>query len=126
MPVTIGDLEAAAAQGWRATEEAPLGEWRLRAAGGFTGRANSALAVGDPGLPLAEATSRVRRWYAARDLPPMIAIPYPLGRPGDSPTDRFLAERGWHIRSGPAVVMTAPAAEVARSADGTQVAESTR
>ena len=55
MPVTIAELEAVAAQGWRAPEEAPLGGWLLRAAEGFTGRANSALAVGDPGLPLADA-----------------------------------------------------------------------
>jgi ribosomal protein S18 acetylase RimI-like enzyme len=123
MSVTIDDLEAAAAQGWRAPEEERLGEWRLRAAGGFTGRANSALAVGDPGLPLAEAVSQVRRWYAARNLPAMISVPYPLGRPGDSPTDRFLDEQGWHIRSGPAVVMTARAAEVAR---GTQPGEVTQ
>jgi N-acetylglutamate synthase len=120
MAVTIGDLEAVAAQGWRAPEEAPLGEWRLRAAGGFTGRANSALAAGDPGMPLAEAVSHVRRWYAARNLPPMIAVPYPLGRPGDSPTDRFLDEQGWRVRPSPAVVMTARAAEIAQAGEVTQ------
>jgi N-acetylglutamate synthase len=69
VPVTIDELEAVAAKGWRAPEEAPLGRWLLRAADGFTGRANSALAAKDPGMPLAEAAARVRRWYAARDLP---------------------------------------------------------
>ena len=115
MPVTIAELEAVAAQGWRAPEEAPLGGWLLRAAEGFTGRANSALAVGDPGLPLADALTGVCGWYAARGLPPMIAVPHPLGRPGGSHLDRFLARRGWLTRSGPAVVMTAATAEVARS-----------
>ena len=41
-----------AAAHWRGTEEEWLGEWLLRAADGFTGRANSALPLGDPGLPL--------------------------------------------------------------------------
>jgi GNAT superfamily N-acetyltransferase len=113
MPADIAEVEAAAARGWRAPDEARLGGWLLRAAGGFTGRANSALAVGDPGLPLAGALTRVCDWYAARGLPPMIAIPHPLGRPGDSHVDRFLDRRGWGIRSGPAVVMTAATADVA-------------
>ena len=114
MPVTIAELEAVAARGWRAPEEAPLGGWLLRAAEGFTGRANSALAVGDPGIPLADALTQVCDWYAARGLPPMVAVPHPLGRPRDSRVDRFLGQRGWGVRSGPAVVMTAAAAEVAR------------
>ena len=67
------------ARGWRAPEEASLGNWLLRAAEGFTGRANSALAVGDPGLPLAGAVDEAEAWYRARGLPPMIVIPGPLG-----------------------------------------------
>ncbi len=113
MALSIAELEGVAALGWRAPEEAPLGGWSLRAAAGFTGRANSALAVGDPGLPLADALTRVCDWYAARGLPPMIAIPHPLGPPCDSHVDRFLGQRGWGVRSGPAVVMTAATAGVA-------------
>src|SRR6516164_7462698 len=37
-----------------------------------------------------------------------------MGRPGDSDTDRFLGQHGWGIRADQAVVMTAPAAAVAR------------
>jgi N-acetylglutamate synthase len=115
MPASIAEVEAVAARGWRAPEEARLGGWLLRAAEGFTGRANSALAVGDPGLPLADALTRVCDWYAARGLPPMVAVPHPLGRPGDSHVDRFLDRRGWGVRPGPAVVMmTAATAGVAR------------
>jgi len=113
MALFIDELEVIASKGWRAPEEEWLGGWLLRAAQGFTGRANSALAAGDPGSPLAEAVLAVRRWYAERDLPAMFAVPYPLGRPGDSDIDRFLGQHGWGIRADPAVVMTAPAAAVA-------------
>ena len=114
--ISIPDLERRAALGWRAPEEERLGDWLLRAAGGFTGRANSALALGDPGRPLDEAAGTVRDWYQARGLPPMIAISYPAGRPHAVAADRFLAEQGWGVRSGAATVMTAPVGQVARAA----------
>ena len=79
MEISIPDLEQAAAGGWRAPEEARLGRWLLRAAGGFTGRANSALAIGDPGLPLAAALDQVGRWYQARGLPADGGRPVPAG-----------------------------------------------
>lgn len=53
----VEDLERAAALHWQAPETEPLGEWRLRAAAGFTGRANSALPVGMI-APLADTRSR--------------------------------------------------------------------
>lgn len=106
-------LEHVAAAGWRATEEEPLGDWLLRAAEGFTGRANSALAAGDPPMSLQEAVGHVTRWYQARGLPPMIAVPYPLGRPDQSELDRMLASQGWALRADAATVMTATAGEVA-------------
>jgi ribosomal protein S18 acetylase RimI-like enzyme len=111
--ISIDDLEHAAAPGWRAAEEDRLGDWVLRAASGFTGRANSALAAGDPGRPLSEAIDAIRSWYAARRLPAMIAVPYPTARPGDSALDRLLAALGWTIRADSATVMTAEPASVA-------------
>ncbi|MEW5542604.1 GNAT family N-acetyltransferase [Streptomyces cyaneofuscatus] len=66
------ELAAVTARAWQPVESEPLGEWRLRAAGGFTRRANSALPLGDPGLPLGEAFGRVERWYEERGLPPYI------------------------------------------------------
>jgi len=62
------ELERICSAGWPATEIEPLGEWVLRAAGGFTGRANSALVAGDPGIGLPEALDRVVRFYAQRVL----------------------------------------------------------
>jgi N-acetylglutamate synthase len=111
--ISIDDLERAAVPGWRACEEGRLGDWLLRAAGGFTGRANSALAVGDPGLPLPEAIEKVRRWYSDRRLPAMIAVPFPTGRPAASALDRLLAGLGWTIRADGATVMTAEVSPVA-------------
>ncbi|MFG3408191.1 GNAT family N-acetyltransferase [Streptomyces sp. NPDC048142] len=63
------ELAVHAARAWQPVESEALGDWRLRAAGGFTRRANSVLPLGDPGLPLDEALGRVRDWYAERGLP---------------------------------------------------------
>jgi len=88
----IEALERAAARHWQAPETEPLGEWLLRAAAGFTGRANSALPLGDPGCPRPEAVTAVEAWYRRRALPPMIVLPHGAG-PG--PLEDLLTERGW-------------------------------
>jgi len=113
MDISVAELELAASPGWRACEEDYLGEWLLRAADGFTGRANSALAVGDPGLPLAEAAETVRAWYATRGLTAMIAVPFRCGERGASRLDRVLDGLGWGVRADGATVMTADAGEIA-------------
>ncbi|WP_426404175.1 GNAT family N-acetyltransferase [Streptomyces sp. R-07] len=69
---TFPELARATARAWRPVESEALGEWTLRASDGFTRRANSVLPLGDPGLPVAEALTHVRAWYAARGLPPYI------------------------------------------------------
>jgi len=119
--ISIELLELAAVPGWRAIEEDRLGDWLLRAADGFTGRANSALAVGDPGMAAAAAAEHVRDWYRARGLPPMIAVPYRTGEPHSSELDRLLAGLGWAPRSGPATVMVAAAAEVTGDPCGVEI-----
>jgi ribosomal protein S18 acetylase RimI-like enzyme len=65
---------ARAALGWPAHHEEPLGEWRLREAGGYTKRANSALALGDPGLELPEALAAVARYYRSVRLTPRVRV----------------------------------------------------
>jgi GNAT superfamily N-acetyltransferase len=87
-------LEIAADAGWPAPVTGRLGNWRLRAAEGWTGRANSALPVGDPGLPLPEAVDAVSAWYTDRGLTPMINVPLPYA----ARLDRELAARGWPHR----------------------------
>jgi ribosomal protein S18 acetylase RimI-like enzyme len=122
MAISTSELERAAAAGWRAPEETSLGDWLLRAAAGFTGRANSALAIGDPEVPLAAAIEHVRGWYAERGLPAMVAVPFPVGQPEASPVDRYLDERGWPVARG-AIVMTADAATIAAEAEAEAEAE---
>src|ERR1700722_8240990 len=60
--VSIEELEVAAAGSWQAPEQEWLGGWRLGAAAGFTGRANSALPAGDPGPALGAAGGGGWRW----------------------------------------------------------------
>jgi N-acetylglutamate synthase len=112
--ISIADLEHAAAPGWQAPDQDSLGDWLLRAAAGFTGRANSALAAGDPGVLTAHAIEVIRRWYRARGLPPMIAVPHPCGRPERNDLTGVLDELGWAVRDDPATVMTAATAAIAR------------
>ncbi len=66
---SYAELARVCARAWQPLESERLGDWELRAAGGFTRRANSVLPLGDPGRPLDEALAYVRQWYAARGLP---------------------------------------------------------
>ncbi|MFJ8534502.1 GNAT family N-acetyltransferase [Streptomyces sp. NPDC093591] len=63
------ELAQVATRAWRPVQSERLGEWELRAASGFTRRANSVLPLGDPGMPLEDALDAVRRWYGDRGLP---------------------------------------------------------
>jgi GNAT superfamily N-acetyltransferase len=90
-PVAPADLERLAARSWRGLEEEPFGSWLLRAGGGFTGRANSALVVGEPPTDLPTAVDAVTDWYARRGLRPMAQVPLP----GAEHADAAFAAAGW-------------------------------
>jgi GNAT superfamily N-acetyltransferase len=96
-------LELAANDAWPAPVQARLGSWILRAAENWTGRANSALAVGDPDRTLEAAIDAVVEWYAARGQPALINAPMPLA----APVKTALDERGWTARPL-TLVQTAP------------------
>ena len=87
-------LELRCADAWRAVTEDKLGDWRLRAADGFTGRANSALAVGDPGMPIGQALDRVREFARDQAIPPVVHTIV------DSETERAVAAAGWVPNTG--------------------------
>jgi len=102
-PVDVDDLELEriAALGWRGLDVENLGGWLLRAAGGWTGRSNSVLPLGSPGLPLDAALEYVRGWYRARDLAPTIQLPLPAL----AELEEALRERGWTDRWGALVLV---------------------
>ena len=83
--IEVANVERIAALGWRGLEEARLGGWLLRGAGGFTGRANSALALEAPQTD--EWLPDLVRWYAERGLPPMVQVPLPCGEAIDASLD---------------------------------------
>lgn len=123
--VSADDLERIASRGWPAVESVPLGDWELRAAGGFTGRANSAAVHGDPGT--ADPFAAIIDFYATRGLPPLAQVVE------GSDWDRRFAAAGWRPvddRPG-AIVQIAdltqvpsadPSAVVAPEADDTWLA----
>ncbi|MFJ6618336.1 GNAT family N-acetyltransferase [Kitasatospora sp. NPDC091335] len=114
LPVTTPvELQRIAGRGWPAVEREPLGEWTLRAAAGFTRRANSVQALGEPGLPLPQALAAVRAWYAARGLPAYVEVISP-GSP-----DPLVAELD-RLGAGyaPTLVRTAPLAGLSRVGSG--------
>jgi ribosomal protein S18 acetylase RimI-like enzyme len=77
--VSVREAELRALPLWTSPTTRSLGDWVLRLVEGDRGRgsrrANSCLAVGDPGVPLAEAVSTVRDFYTAggRDVLAQVA-----------------------------------------------------
>jgi ribosomal protein S18 acetylase RimI-like enzyme len=96
-------LELAANEAWPAPVQDRLGGWILRAADNWTGRANSALAVGDPDRALDATIDAVVEWYGDRGQPALINAPMPLAAPVNSALDA----RGWTARPL-TLVQTAP------------------
>ncbi|MGW5239537.1 GNAT family N-acetyltransferase [Monashia sp. NPDC004114] len=99
--VSADDLQKVMAKGWVATDRAGLGDWVLRSSQGFTGRANSALPVGDPSLPLDRAIDYVENWYAEREAPTLFQL---HGDQGfvvqEDPVGAALLERGYAVGGG--------------------------
>ncbi|MFI9242790.1 GNAT family N-acetyltransferase [Streptomyces sp. NPDC053086] len=113
------ELARIAARAWRPVESERLGEWELRAADGFTRRANSVLPLGDPGLPLDAALDAVRRWYGERGLPAYVQT-----ATGAEGTQELLCaeleRRGW-VREVTAELWTGALAPLADRAGGADV-----
>ncbi|MEH1054314.1 GNAT family N-acetyltransferase [Micromonospora sp. CPCC 206171] len=95
------ELELASDEAWPAAVRDRLGDWLLRSAAGWSGRANSALPVGDPDRPLPAALDAVERWYADQGQPAMVNTPLPLAAPVGAELDA----RGWGSRP-PVLVQT--------------------
>jgi len=89
VPVEVAERRALAS--WPAIDTAPLGEWLLRASGGYSARANSVLADGDPGVPLDDALAQVGSFYDGHGLPTWAQVVV------GSDVHRALEDRGWDL-----------------------------
>jgi GNAT superfamily N-acetyltransferase len=96
--ISAHDLQRHTLPSWLAWHD-PLGEWTLRAGGGFTGRANSCHAVGDPGVSPQQAVERIIAYAAAHGIPPMAQVIQ------DSLEERALADLGWIATREPTAVL---------------------
>lgn len=103
---TADALIATAAAGWGYAESTHVDGWHLRAAEGFTHRANSAWPLGPLERPLPEAVGAVRAWYAERGLPALIQVAV------GSELDRALVELGYEQADALSLRQTAPVADV--------------
>jgi ribosomal protein S18 acetylase RimI-like enzyme len=110
-------LQHIAAATWQPRHRDQLGDWLLGSSDGWTRRANSVIAAGDPGLPLAAAIDAVVAWYRRHGQPARAQI---VAADPDSPTaaddpelrraaelDAALAARGWPAEA-PTTLLTAP------------------
>lgn len=124
---TADELDRMAARGWPPPESERMGDWLLRAAAergdphgaaavGFTRRANSALALGDPGMPLGQALDRVTDWYTRRGLPARVQLGVGTTHAADRLAEA-LTRRGW-TPGGTVEFRTAPLPPIADGGHG--------
>ena len=112
--VSAAEAESHVAALWPHLETEPLGGWTLRTdpapVGRLRRRANSCLAMGDPGLPFAEAERRIRGFYAARDRPVQAQVER------DTDVERQFLDAGWEpLGDGDADLLLASLARALRS-----------
>ena len=96
--VTSREAESHAGPHWPGIVREPLGEWELRFEeekdDRLRKRANSCLAMGDPGVPLAEAAQKVVGFYRAHARTPMVQVEV------GTDADRWFADAGWTVVEG--------------------------
>jgi len=113
--VSTREAESHAAPLWPRVERGRLGEWELRFDPAPVGRprkrANSCLAIGDPGMPIDEAASIVTAHYTERDRPVLAQVE------ADSDVDRALSGLGWTPVSGDAALLLGSLARARRGLD---------
>jgi ribosomal protein S18 acetylase RimI-like enzyme len=124
---------------WPAVHTAPLGDWLLRASGGFSARANSVMAVGDPGVPFDEAVAAVTAFYAEHGLPAWAQVVvdsvtgshfesagWPNARPGEADSQFQLASVARASRAASRLRPAHPSVEVGTTATPAWLANDAR
>ncbi len=112
--VSARDIELHVGSLWPTLTTQPLGTWLLRTSPPLEGRrrrrGNSALAMADPGLPLADAATAVRAYYADRGQDPLIQVQ------ADSGLEVALGPRGFTpLGDGDAHCQLAPVSRALRT-----------
>ncbi|HET8915185.1 MAG TPA: GNAT family N-acetyltransferase [Propionibacteriaceae bacterium] len=102
--ISARELQRHALPGWLAWH-ASLGEWTLRAGGGFTRRANSCHAVGDPGVPIEQAAEQIISFAVAHDIAPMAHVI------DGSAEEHALRRLGWRGIDQPTAVLVSRLAD---------------
>ena len=111
LAISMDDLERIMVEGWPPVVRAELGGWLLRAAAGFTGRANSVLPLGNPGVPLSAAVDRCESWYDERGLRRLFCLFGPAGfAVDDDPLGRELLGRDYEPFNNTLVLTTSTGA----------------
>ncbi|WP_231950399.1 GNAT family N-acetyltransferase [Allokutzneria albata] len=99
-------LEQLCARAWPAVAELRIGGWRARTADGFTGRANSTLLLGSPGMPVADALAKAAAFAREHGQQPRAHVVT------GSRWEPSLVSAGWRLeveRAGmPALVQVGP------------------
>ena len=96
--VSVRDAEEHTLSLFADLETERLGDWVLRTVPAIEGRlvkrANSCLAVGDPGLPMDEAVARIDAFYSTRDRPVLAQVE------AGSEVEAALSAAGWDVVPG--------------------------
>jgi ribosomal protein S18 acetylase RimI-like enzyme len=103
--ISAHELQRHALPGWLAWHSS-LGEWTLRAGGGFTRRANSCHAVGDPGVPIEQAVEKIISFAFSNDIAPMAQVI------DGSAEERALRRLGWTSSDQPTAVLVSRLADL--------------
>lgn len=112
--VQVRDAEGHATPLWPQVQRHPLGEWELRVdpapAGRRLKRANSCLAIGDPGRPFTDAVDAVVDFYDSSGLAPMVQVE------AGSQTETAFTDLGWTpLPGGDAVFLLGSLARIRRT-----------
>jgi N-acetylglutamate synthase len=91
---TVDEVSRITSRGWPAVVSELLGEWELRASGGFTGRANSVAVHGDPGMAFEDALDAVIGFYQSHGTTPRAQVD--IG----SVHERGFLDAGWSPGAG--------------------------
>jgi ribosomal protein S18 acetylase RimI-like enzyme len=125
---------------WPAVHTEAVGDWLLRASGGFSARANSVMAVGDPGVPFESAVAKALAFYEKHALPAWAqvvvgsdtaarfeAAGWLTARPGEADSHFQLASVAQAARAVRRLLPpSAPSAEVSGSASAAWLANDGR